>query len=302
MTTSPSFFQKSLKRASQTIQDQSLETRSMVQLQTLRINPLSIVSAALFLISPFLSWITVSAFGLTVQSTLPDITRSNVPLDIPQDLPVASAITTILLIIGGLALLRTAKIGLPIAAVGLVVYLSTSYSLYRTPVSVIPITIAPGLGLVTAIVSEGIAAASLRVQPRPVRTYLLKITSRRGITTIGVFTATTALTIDGLNHIGQGEFSSFIGTGAIEPVFHLGFLVSILLISIFFLARRSWTSPTTNSITIAAAFAFILLDAAYHISTGEVSGFLSHDPTETMLHVFAYYGTAFMLVGRLAKK
>ncbi len=274
----------------------------MVNFQTVRINPLSIVSTGLFLISPFLSWITISAFGLTAQATLIDITRSNVPLDIPQNLPLASTITTILLMIGGVAILRTSKIGLPIAAIGLAIYLYASYTLYRTPASVIPITIAPGLGLIAALVSTAIGTASLRVKPEQIGNYVLKVKTRQGITAVGVFVATTALAIDGLNHAGQGELTGFTGTGTIEPIFHVGLLVSISLAIILFLFRNSWTSSTVNSITIAAAFAFLLSDAAYHLSLGEVSAFLGHDSAEIMLHVLAYYGTAFLLIGRLVRQ
>ncbi len=274
----------------------------MVNFQAVRINPLSIVSTVLFLVSPFLSWITISAFGLTAQATLIDITRSNVPLDIPQNLPLASIITTILLMIGGVAILRTTKIGLPIAISGLAVYLYTSYTLYRTPASVIPITIAPGLGLIVALVSIAIGTASLRVKQQQIGNYVVKVTTRQGITAVGVFIATTALAIDGLSHAGQGELTSFTGTGTVEPVFHVGLIVSISLATVLFLFRKSWTSATVNSITIAAAFAFLLSDAAYHIATGEVSVFLGHDSAEIMLHVLAYYGTAFLLIGRLVRQ
>src|SRR6266851_9830809 len=302
LTTSPSFFQKYLKHASETIQEQVPETQSMVQSQTIRINPLRIVSAVLLIISPFLTWITVSAFGLTAQATLFDVTQSIVPLQIPQNLPVVSLFATVLLILGGVILLKAPKIGLPMATAGIIAYLSVSYILYGSPSSVIPIAIAPGIGLVTATVSVAIGTISLRVHSQALDEYFLKVRTRPGITAAGLSIATTALAIDGLDHAGQGELSSFIGTGTIEPVFHLGFLVSIILVTVVFLVRKKWTSTPVNSIIIAAAFAFVLLDSAYHLSTGEVSGFLGHDSTEIMLHVLAYYGTAFLLIGRLVKQ
>ncbi len=274
----------------------------MVQSQAVRINPLRIVSAVLLIISPFLSWVTVSAFGLTAQATLIDVTQSIVPLQIPQNLPVVSLFAAILLILGGVILLKAPKIGLPIATAGILAYLSVSYILYGSPTSIVPIVIAPGIGLVTATVSVAIGTISLRVRSRALNEYFLKIKTRQGITAAGVFIATTALAIDGLVHTGQGELSSFIGTGTTEPVFHMGFLIMIILVTVLFLVRKKWTSTPVNSITVAAAFAFVLLDAAFHLSTGEVSGFLGHDSTEIMLHVLAYYGTAFLLIGRLVKQ
>ncbi len=291
-----------MRRASNSVQEQHLEMRSTVNFQTVRINPLSIASAALFFISPLLSWITVSAFGLTAQATLIEIARSKVPLDIPQNLPLVSTITTILLTAGGVVILRATKVGLPIAISGIAVYLYASYTLYRTPASVIPITIAPGLGLIVALVSTAICTASLRIKSQQIRDYVLKVKTRQGITAVGVFIGTTALAIDGLNHAGQGELSSFIGTGAIESVFHGGLLISISLVTILFLFRKNWATATVNSVAIVAAFTFLILDVAYHISTGEVSVFLGHDSTEIMLHILAYYGTAFLLVGRLIRQ
>ncbi len=273
----------------------------MVQSQSIRINPLRIVSAVLLIISPFLSWITVSAFGLTAQATLIDVTQSSVPLQIPQNLPSVSLFAAILLIMGGIILLKMPRIGLPIATAGILAYLSVSYNLYGSPSSVIPVVIAPGIGLVTATVGIAIGTISLRVHSQALDEYFQKIKTRQGITAAGLFIATTALSIDGLNHAGQGELSSFIGTRTIEPVFHLGFLISILLVTVLFQVRKKGTSTPVNSIIVAAAFAFVLLDAAYHLSTGEVSGFLGHDSAEIMLHVLAYYGTAFLLIGRLAK-
>ena len=273
----------------------------MVQSQTVKINPLRIVSAVLLIISPFLSWITVSAFGLTAQATIVDVAQSTVPLQIPTNLPLVSQLAAALLILGGMILFKMPKIGLPIATAGILAYLSVSYSLYGSPTSIIPIVIAPGIGLVTATVSVAIGAISLRVHSQPLGQYFQKLKTRQGITAAGLFIATTALAIDGLAHTGQGALSSFIGTGTIEPVFHMGFLISVIVVTLLFLVRKKWTSTPVNSIIVAAAFAFVLLDAAYHLSRGEVSGFLGHDSAEIMLHVLAYYGAAFLLIGRLVR-
>jgi len=274
----------------------------MVQSQTIRINPLRIVSAILLIISPFLSWITVSAFGLTAQATLIDVTQSIVPLQIPQNLHSVSLVAAILLILGGMILLKAPKIGLPMATAGIIAYLSVSYILYGSQTSVIPVVIAPGVGLVTSTISVAIGTISLRVHSQAWDEYFQKVKTRQGITAAGLFIAATALAIDGLVHTEQGELSSFVGTGTIEPVFHLGFLISIILVIVLFLVRKMWASTPVNSIIVAAAFAFVILDAAYHLSTGEVSGFLGHDSSEVMLHVLAYYGTAALLVGRLVKQ
>ena len=273
----------------------------MNELRIVKVNPLRIVSAILLVVSPFLSWITVSFFGLTVESTLVDISRSDVHLQVPENLALISTITAIVLILAGLAQLKTAKIGLPLAVVGLVPYLYASSSVYGAPVSVIPIIIAPGLGLLISLASIVIGAVSLRVQPQTLDVMLQKFKTRQGITGVGLFLAAVALSLDGLNHAGQRELSSFTGIGIVEPIFHIGFILSITLLTILFSLRKRWASIQANTLIVGVAFMLVLLDAAYHLSTGEVSGFLGHDPTELLLHASAYYGTAFLVIGRLVR-
>ena len=274
----------------------------MVQSQTIKVNPLRIVSAVLLIISPFLSWITVSAFGLTAQATLIDVTQSTVPLQIPTNLPIVSLLAAALLVLGGMILFKAPKIGLPIAGAGILAYLSLSYTLYGSPTSVIPIVIAPGIGLLTALVSIGIGTVSLRTPSQALNECIQKAKTRQGLTVIGLFVASVSLTIDGLNHTAQRELSAFIGTGLVEPIFHIGFVTSIFLLAVLFSVRRKWGSIQVNSILIASAFAFIMLDAAYHLSNGEVSGFLGHDAQEMLLHISTYYGAAFLLVAQLLRR
>jgi hypothetical protein len=264
-------------------------------------NPLSIASAALFITAPFLPWITVSAFGLTAEATLLDVANSNTPLSIPSDLPLISVIATVLLVVGGLVILRRAKLGLPVATAGLVLFLFSSYKLFGSPASIIPVVVAPGIGLLAALVSVGVGAASFRVPSLDTISLISKAGTKEGMTGIGLSIASLALVLDGLNHAGQGELSAFVGSGTIEPIFHLGFLVSIILLLFLFAFRRQSISKPLNSGLILAAFAFIILDAAYHITTGEIAEFVGHDSTEIILHVSAYYGAALLLIGRLVK-
>jgi hypothetical protein len=273
----------------------------MVELKTLRISPLSVVSAVLFIVAPFLSWISLSTFGITENSTLVDVARSDVPLNIPQNLPFASLIAMILLVAGGFVILKSLKIGLPTATVGLAIFLYVSYGLFGSPVSVIPVVIAPGIGLLAAIVSAAIGTVSLRIPGQEFQSYVQKIKTREGLTVAGLFMASMALLLDGLNHAGQQELSEFIGRGMLEPIFHLGFITSISLLVVLFSIRKKFVSKLTNTILVGTGFLFIILDAAYHISTGEMSGFFGHDSTELILHVSAYYGAALLLIGRLAK-
>jgi hypothetical protein len=272
-----------------------------VNLRNLQINPLSVTSSILFIIAPFLSWVTVSAFGLTADATLFDLAGGRAPLSVPSNLPQASLIAAILIIVGGLIILKTVKVGLPVAAAGLAMFLFTSYGLYGSSVSVIPVVIAPGIGLLTGTASVGVGAASFGIHCQDFKSYLRKIRTREGITGAGLFIATFAIALDGLNHAGLRELSSFVGSGMIEPLFHLGFFVSIFLLALLFSVRRRFLSVPINSFLIGAAFTLIVMDAVYHISTGDVTGFVGHDPTEIILHASAYYGAAFLLVGRLLK-
>src|SRR5260370_7798705 len=115
------------------MQEQVPETQPMVQSQTIRINRLRIVSSVLLIISPFLSWLTVSAFGLTAQATLIDVTQSIVPLQIPQNLPVLALFSAILLILGQVVFLTAPQPPSPIPTHQPLPYLPASYILYPSP-------------------------------------------------------------------------------------------------------------------------------------------------------------------------
>ena len=273
----------------------------MIDFRNMRVNPLSVISAVLFILAPFFSWITVSAFGLTAEATLLDVASSKTPLSIPPALPQASLLATILLVVGGLILPKIVRVGLPVATAGLALFLLESYSLFGSPVSVIPIVVAPGIGLLTALVSIGVGAASFRVRSQELKTLVRKLSTRQGLTGIGLYVATFSLVLDGLNHAVLGELSAFLGTGVVEPVFHLGLLSAIFLLVFIFSVRKEFQSLVMDSALIIAAFAFIILDAAYHILTGGASGFVGHDSTEIILHVSTYYGTAFLLISRFFK-
>lgn len=273
----------------------------IVDFQNVRVNPLGVASATLFIVAPFLSWITVSAFGLTAESNLFDIAGSRAPLSLPLALPELSLWAAILLVLGGMMLLRMAKIGLPVATAGLALFLIDSYSLFGSKASIIPIVVAPGIGLLAALTSVGVGALSFRVKRQDLNGLIHRIRTAEGLTELGLFIATLGLVLDGLNHAGLGQLPAFLGTGMVEPVFHMGFLASIFLLAFLFPLRKEFHSVTMNTALIASAFAFIILDASFHISTGEVSGFLGHDLTEIVLHVSTYYGAAFLVIARLLK-
>ncbi len=273
----------------------------MIDFRNVRVNPLSVISAVLFILAPFLSWITVSAFGLTAEATLLDVAGSKTPLSIPEALPQTSILAAILLVIGGLLILRMVNVGLPIATAGVALFLFESYGLFGSPTSVIPVVVAPGIGLLIAVASVGVGAASLRARGEELKILLQGISTRQGLTGIGLFVVILSLALDGLNHAGLGQLPSFLGMGMVEPVFHLGFLVTIFLLGFLFSVRKEFQSVVMNSALVIAIFAFIILDAAYHISTGGVSGFIGHDSTEIILHISTYYGTAFLVIGRLLK-
>lgn len=273
----------------------------MLNFRKMRVNFLSVTSAVLFILAPFFSWITVSTFGLTAGATLLDVASSKTPLSVPPALPQASLLATILLVVGGLILPKIVKVGLPVATAGLVLFLFESYSLFGSPVSVIPIVVAPGIGLLTALVSTGVGAASFRTNSQELKTLLLSFRTRQGLTGIGLFVATFSLVLDGLNHAVLGQLAAFLGAGLVEPVFHLGFLSAIFLLLFLFSVRKEFQYEILSSALIVAAFAFIILDAAYHVSTGGASEFIGHDSPEIILHVSTYYGTAFLLIGHFFK-
>ncbi len=273
----------------------------MVQFRSIRVNPLRVASSLFLVIAPLLSWITVSAFGLTAEATLLDLAGARAPLSIPSLLPLVSVLATILIIVGGLMFLRVARTGLAFATTGLGMFVFEAQGLFGSPVSIVPVVIAPGIGLLTAVVGVGVGAASFRVQSQETTFLIKKVWTRQSLTSIGLFTATVSLVLDGLSHAGLGQISAFLGEGLIEPVFHMGVLASVGLLVFLFDVRKRYSSVRLNSALVATSFAFIILDAAYHTATGSVSGFLGHDWTEVLLHVSAYYGTAFLVIARLFK-
>ncbi len=272
-----------------------------LKLKRLHINPARIASSAFLITAPFLSWITLSTFGLNEQSTLWDIARFRTEFPISNNLGTASLWSAVLLILGGLFLTRSVKAGLLVASSGVAAFLLESYPVFGWQPSVIPVLISPGIGLSVASVALVLGTLSIAFEARPVSLLAGRLVTRDGTVKVGLSIAALSLALDGLNHSMQGELLAALGNGIVENLLHGALLASLALLVGLVLLEK--TVPIRLRAGLAlAAFLFLVLDVTYHISGGSVLNFVGHDPTEVFLHVSSYYGIAFVLIGSFALK
>jgi hypothetical protein len=272
-----------------------------LKLNEFQVNPVRIASSAFLIIAPFLSWITLSTFGLDEQSTLWDIARFRTAIPISNNLGTASLWSAFLLTLGGLFLTRNVKAGILIASSGLAAFLAESLPVFGWQPSVIPVLISPGIGLPVASVALVLGVLSVAFEARPISFLARRLVTRDGVVKVGLSITALSLTLDGLNHSMQGELLAVLGSGIFENILHGAMLAIVgLLVGAVFLKEAVLTRLKAGS--AFSAFLFLVFDGIYHLSIGGVSDFVGHDPTEVFLHVSSYYGIAFVLIGSFVLK
>lgn len=271
------------------------------------VKPLALFSAFLFILAPFLTWLTVLSYvvirGLlfpefALQSNLWQIAGGNAGIPVTQTFAMLSLVAAALTIVGGLFCLRFGKVGVIASSTGLASFLSTSFSLFgnNQTGSTLLIT-SPGIGVEMVIVGIVVGTVSIRTQPQTIELLFASLRTREGLAKTGLFLALVSLTLDGLNHIALQQLPAFLGVTLAEEVLHLGFILSMISLAGLFAFRRKLAEGEWPKRLIASTFLFLLLDGAYHTYAGQILIFFGHNTTEAILHIVTYYGVALVIIG-----
>jgi len=283
----------------------------MLRKHNVRINPLRAASALFLVFSPFTTWITIVSvviyqnviiFGAAAQSNLPMVSSYQLGTNISSAAASGATASVLLLVLGGLAMIKSAKLGLPIAATGLLAYLVPFFPMFGSSNSGLEQTfVSPGIGLFIAGTGVALGSISPLARSESVASLLHATKTRRGLSVLGASIGTIGLGLDILNHAALGQLPDFIGLGLQEQALHLGLAFGITSI----LAVVALGSRVPNKYLFALSVSTLVLlgaDAAYSLSTGNLHDFLGHNLTETVLHFSVYYGVALTLISNFLRK
>ncbi len=277
-------------------------------LWSIKVNPLQVASAFFILLSPFLTWVTIvsvvivqnfAVFGAASQSNLLQVSSQQIGTNISDSAAVEALLSAILLGVGGLITLRSLKVGLPIAALGLLSFLVPFYPMFgASALGAQQTFISPGIGFFLAAVGTGIGVISPATRTQSTRVLIHQLKRGESLAKVGVFVGSVALTLDFFNHLVLGQLPAFVGFGLVAETLHLGLVLGVAA-ALFVVvlgkrvARDEW-------LTMAGVGTLVLLgiDASYNLLTGNLDAFLGHNSTETVLHLSVYYGVALLVVSR----
>jgi len=275
------------------------------------INPLRMSSAFFLVLSPFLTWITIVSvviyqgvivFGTAAQSNLLMVSNSQLGTNISGTAASSAAFSIALLLIAGIAMLKSARLGVPIGVLGLAAYLVPFYQMFGSQTYGLQQTfISPGIGFFVAGTGLVLGSISPLTRSESVASLLHSIRTMRGLSSLGASIGTIGLALDVLNHSALGQLSDFIGLVPVEQVLHLGLVAGILSMLIVVVTK----GPAARKyILVLSASTLLLLgtDAVYSFSTGNLHDFLGHNLTETVLHLAVYYGVALTLISNFIRK
>jgi len=283
----------------------------MLRKHHVRINPLRAASALFLVFSPFMTWITIVSvviyqniivFGAAAQSSLL-MASSNLPgTNISSTEAGGATAAFSLLVLGGLAMVRSAKLGVPLAALGLLAYLIPFFPMFGSSTSGLEQTfVSPGIGLFVAGTGVALGSISPFAKSKSLASLLQTVRTRRGLSVLGVSIGTIGLGLDILNHTALGQLPDFIGLEPAQRVLHLGLVLGI--VSILAVVALGGRVPNKYLIAVSGATLFLLgADATYSLSAGNLHDFLGHNLTETVLHFSVYYGVALTLISNFLRK
>ena len=274
----------------------------MIRLQSLRINPLGILSGAFMIIAPFGAWMTLSVFGFVSRSNLWQIANSQTSFPIGQNTASAAFYSVMLLTLAGIVSLRWARIGLPIGGAGVILFGVESYTTFGTFPGPFPVTILPGLGLFLALSGLVLGFGALRIGEIPLINILSSVRNRDIVGQAGVMTAAVFLAADGWNHWSDGQFSHFLGTTPLEGTIHRALFLGVVSLVMVFVFQRHLLRARAGGLLAAASFGALIADAIYHFTSGSIVGFVGNSALEIMLHALAYYGLATVVIARFLLK
>ncbi len=277
----------------------------------INVNPLAIVSSLFLLAAPFLTWTTLVAVvkiqgvvvtGFAVQSSLLNIAARNAGFSVTPLLGSISLYSTLLLVSGGLASLRKAKIGLPVAALGFALFGITSFSMFGVEEAGATTTyVSPGIGLFLALFGIALGSLSGSVEKRPIGSLMKSLRTGKGVSELGVFLALVSLALDGLNHSALGQLPDLLGSSPLEEILHIGFFVGLGLTAAV-LVRVGFEPRLLVRLIVIGTFAFLLADGAYHLYGGDVLDFVGHNSTEVIVHTVTYYGVVLIVISNVFMK
>jgi hypothetical protein len=280
--------------------------------QKLKVNLLSLVCSMLLLLSPFLSWINLASLvvangalltGFAVQSSLLDIADQHAGISLSQNIVLSSQLSLVFLIIGGVISLRKAKIGLLIATIGLMAFVLESHSLFgKEQNGAITTYSSVGIGFFVAMTGVLWGAFSMMQERKPIRVFISHITSKEGLTKLGLVLSTITIVLDALNHTSLGQIPTFLGSSYIEMMTHLGFLLSIGCLFFAFTYKKNLPSFLPLQAIVMIPLLFLISDAVYHFLNHRLIDFVGHNSVEMSLHFLTYYGIALVIVGNLLVK
>lgn len=268
-------------------------------------------SAALFLIlSPFLTWITVVSvvvyqgaivFGWAAQSDLLMVSSNRLGTNISDLAATGALLSMVLLIAAGIAMLKSARLGVPIAMVGLAAYVVPIYSVFGTSEFGLEQTfISPGIGLFVATTGVALGSLSFLSKPGTLASLAQSLRTRRGLSKFGVSMGVVGLSLDVTNHTVLGQLPDFIGSNSAEWVLRLGLVAAVALLFVI-LALGPRLGARYLAAVSFATLALLSADAIYSMSTGNLHDFLGHNLTGTVLHLSVYYGAALTAIAALIR-
>jgi len=267
-----------------------------------------ISSSALLLISPFLTWFTIVSvvlyqgvivFGTAAQSSLLMVSSSDLGTNITTAEATLATLSMVLVFLGGLAMLKSAKIGVPVAAIGLVAYIVPFYQLFGTQTAGLEQTFtSPGIGFFVAGTGIVLGSISTLTKPGSIHSLYRALKTRQGLSKVGISVSSVGLSLDVVNHAVLGQLPDFIGLTTTEIFLHLGLaaLVVLMFLSVISSKYRAYTYLPYLS---AATLSLLGVDAATSTYSGTLHDFLGHNLTETALHLGVYYGVVLTVIGNL---
>ncbi len=278
----------------------------MPRLDSFKLNPFQGASALFLILSPFLTWITivsfvvyhgVAIFGTAAQSNLLMVSSQQLGTNISFTAAAGALLSVILLVAGGIGMLRSAKVGVPLSVAGLLAYLVPFYPMFGTTTFGLQYTfVSPGIGVFSAAVGIGMGLLSSASKAESLSALASGIRSKRGLSNLGVSIGVIGLTLDFLNHFALGQTLNFVGLDIAEQTLHLGLVAGVasLLIVVAF-GMRAQRQKWLFGISIAT-LSLLGADATFNIVNGTLHEFLGHNLTETVLHLAVYYGVALVTV------
>ena len=280
----------------------------MPNIHSVRINPLRAASAVFLMVSPFLTWVTIvsvvlykgaAIFGSAAQSDLLMVSSRQLGTNITPSAALSAGVAIIAFLVGGILMFRSVRLGAAVSLGGLLAFLVPFYPLFGLTYYGIEFTfISPGIGFFTAATGLILGLASSKVASRPPRDLFHALRTSKGLSALGASIGALGLSLDVLNHYVLGQIGEFISAGPVDEILRLGLIAAVASIFVIVLAGGPLMKKPLLVLSLGS-LGLLGFDLLNSFSTGDLSEFLGHNLTETILHLAVYYGVALTSVGSL---